>query len=190
MRKRIIVILTCGLFGLFGLYGCGTEGADGSTIPGSSEFPVVTEALTVTETPTEAPTVTPTPELTIADISSMELVSQMKIGWNLGNSLDATGGGIGVMTETSWGNPKTKQEMIDAIVEAGFNVVRIPVTWDSHFGPAPEYKVHDVWLQRVKEVVDYAYSKGVYVIIDKLMQERIMLKPMYQKELTIMQQAK
>lgn len=162
MRKRIITVLVCGLIGLTGLCGCGTEDTEAKRTPEPTNPPTVTEEPAVTE----APTATPTPELTIADISSRELVSQMKVGWNLGNSLDATGGGIGVMTEISWGNPKTKQEMIDVIVEAGFNVIRIPVTWDSHFGPAPEYKVHDVWLQRVKEVVDYAYCKGVYVILD------------------------
>jgi len=70
------------------------------------------------------------------------------------------------MSETSWGNPKTKQEMIDKILEAGFNVVRIPVTWDGHFGEAPEYKIHDIWLARVKEVVDYAYNQGAYVILN------------------------
>jgi len=99
------------------------------------------------------------------DISSVELVSNMKIGWNLGNSLDARGG-IGIMSETAWGNPKTKEAMIDAIIDAGFNVIRIPVTWDGHCGTAPEYKIHDMWLARVKEVVDYAYNKGVYVILN------------------------
>ena len=107
----------------------------------------------------------PAQELTIADVSPMELVADMKIGWNLGNTLDAVGG-MGIMSETAWGNPKTKQEMIDAVLDAGFNVIRIPVTWDGHLGAAPEYKIHDIWLQRVKEVVDYAYSKGAYVILN------------------------
>lgn len=105
------------------------------------------------------------PELTIADISSKELVSGMRIGWNLGNTLDATGG-MGIDSERSWGNPTTTKEMIDAVVDAGFNVIRIPVTWDGHFTDAPEYKIHDAWLERVKEVVDYAYERDVYVILN------------------------
>lgn len=129
--------------------------ADGTVSPEAEATPQATAT----------PTVTPTPVPVIADISSMELVAGMKLGWNLGNTLDASGG-IGIMSELAWGNPKTKQEMIDKVLEAGFNVVRIPVTWDGHFGAAPEYKIHDIWLERVKEVVDYAYQKGAYVILN------------------------
>lgn len=103
--------------------------------------------------------------ITIADISSKDLVADMKIGWNLGNTLDATGG-MGISSEWSWGNPKTTQEMIDAVLDAGFNVIRIPVTWEGHFGAAPEYRIQEMWLERVKEVVDYAYAKGAYVILN------------------------
>ena len=156
MRKKFFMIIACGIVALAGLCGCNF-----------AKEPEVTPtpAATATPTATPEPTATPTPELTIADISPMELVADMKIGWNLGNTLDATGG-IGLMSETAWGNPKTKQEMIDKVLEAGFNVVRVPVTWDGHFGAAPEYKIHDIWLQRVKEIVDYAYSKGAYVILN------------------------
>ncbi len=108
---------------------------------------------------------TKTPQITIADISSKELVADMRIGWNLGNTLDATGG-IGNDSERAWGNPITTKEMIDAVVDAGFNVIRIPITWDGHFSGEPEYKIHEAWLERVKEVVDYAYERDVYVIIN------------------------
>ena len=124
----------------------------------------VTPEATATPVPL-TPTPTEVPGVVIKDVSSVDLVAGMSIGWNLGNTLDAIGG-VGIMSETSWGNPKTKQEMIDKILEAGFNVVRIPVTWDGHFGEAPEYKIHDIWLARVKEVVDYAYNKGAYVILN------------------------
>jgi len=124
----------------------------------------VTPEATATPVPL-TPTPTEVPGVVIKDVSSVDLVAGMKIGWNLGNTLDAIGG-VGIMSETSWGNPKTKQEMIDKILEAGFNVVRIPVTWDGHFGEAPEYKIHDIWLARVKEVVDYAYNQGAYVILN------------------------
>ena len=41
----------------------------------------------------------------------------MKTGWNLGNTLDATGGGKGLASEVSWGQPYTTKEMIDAKVQ-------------------------------------------------------------------------
>lgn len=96
----------------------------------------------------------------------MDLVKEMKIGWNLGNTLDATSKSIGVNVEMAWGNPRTTQEMIDAIIDQGFNVIRIPVSWGGQMGKAPAYNVLPAWMDRVQEVVDYAYGRGVYVIVN------------------------
>jgi len=79
------------------------------------------------------------------DISAIDLVKEIKIGWNLGNTLDAP-------TETAWGNPRTTKAMIEKVREMGFNAVRVPVTWDTHIGPAPDYKIDEAWLNRVEEV--------------------------------------
>lgn len=102
----------------------------------------------------------------IRDIPSVELVKEFSIGWNLGNTLDSTGGGALPSTEMSWGNPYTKKKVFDKVKEAGFNIVRIPVSWGNHLGPAPDYRIHDVWLDRVNEVVDYAIDNGLYVILN------------------------
>jgi endoglucanase len=101
----------------------------------------------------------------IRDIPSVELVKEIKIGWNLGNTMDATAG-IGVGSETSWGNPYTTKELIDAIKAAGFNTLRIPTTWEKHLGPAPDYIIDEAWLNRVKEIVDYGRSNDMFVIIN------------------------
>ncbi len=105
------------------------------------------------------------------DMTAMDVVRDMKIGWNLGNTLDSTRTDITRVDapykfETAWGNPKVTQELIDAVLNAGFNVIRIPVSWTNHIGPAPEYQITESWMERVKEVVDYAYNKGAYVIIN------------------------
>lgn len=104
--------------------------------------------------------------LTIRDIPSTELVKELKIGWNLGNTLDATGGGALLNTEMSWGNPATKEDMFIAVKEAGFNIIRIPVSWGNHLGPEPDYTIHTVWLDRVNEVVDYAIENDLFVILN------------------------
>src|SRR5437588_2789843 len=61
----------------------------------------------------------------IAGMSSTagQLASKMKIGWNLGNTLEAIGG------ETAWGNPKVTDTLIKEIKKSGFNAVRIPCSW-------------------------------------------------------------
>lgn len=95
------------------------------------------------------------------NLSSFDIVDEMKIGWNLGNSLDAEG-----PDETFWGNPVTTRAMIDAIADRGFNTVRVPVTWRFHQGPAPDYTVESEWLDRVEEVVNYVRANDMYVIIN------------------------
>ena len=95
------------------------------------------------------------------DIDIHELVGEMKTGWNLGNTLDAKGG------ETAWGNPKTTHEMIDAIAEAGFNVIRLPTTWGDKMGDSSTgYKVSEEWMDRVGEIVDYAFDNDMFVILN------------------------
>ncbi|TBN05456.1 glycoside hydrolase family 5 protein [Hyunsoonleella flava] len=95
------------------------------------------------------------------NISSFDIVSEMKIGWNLGNSLDAEG-----PTETHWGNPVTTKAMIDAVANRGFKTIRIPVTWRFHQGASPDYTVSKAWFDRVEEVVNYARANNMYVILN------------------------
>lgn len=95
-------------------------------------------------------------------MTSMDIVKDMGAGWNLGNSLDALGNGLS--SETAWGNPKTTKAMIDDICEAGFKTIRIPVSWGKHCDA--HGNVDKDWMKRVKEVVDYAYGNGVYVILN------------------------
>ncbi len=101
----------------------------------------------------------------IRDITSLELVKEIIIGWNLGNTMDATGG-TGINSELSWGNPMTKKEMVDILKAAGFNVLRIPTTWEKHLGPAPDYKIDERWLNRVRDIVDYGIGNDMFVILN------------------------
>jgi endoglucanase len=104
-------------------------------------------------------------------MSAADVVSQMRIGWNIGNTMDASASGALPLDppykcETAWGNPQVTQELIDAVLDSGFNVIRIPVSWSSHVGAAPDYEITESWMNRVQEIVDYAYNKGAYVILN------------------------
>ncbi len=105
-------------------------------------------------------------QVEMRDIPSTELVKEIIIGWNLGNTMDATGGNNTLNSETSWGNPRTTKKMIDAVKEAGFQTLRIPTTWENHLGPAPDYLIDPAWLDRVQEIVDYGIENDMYVILN------------------------
>ena len=102
-------------------------------------------------------------------ITSEELVSKMGFGWNLGNTLDAVKWGVkgnhGLDSETCWGNPKTTEEMFEALAKKGVKTVRIPVSWHNHLIDN-RYTIDPQWMKRVKKVVDWALKHGLYVILN------------------------
>ena len=95
-------------------------------------------------------------------VSMADLAASLGAGWNYGNTLEANTGGT--PDETVWGNPAASQEMIDAVADAGFKTVRVPVSYLSKIGD--DNKVDEAWLNRVEEVVGYCYNKGLNVIIN------------------------
>lgn len=98
------------------------------------------------------------------DMTSQQIVEDMGIGWNLGNSLESYFDGSAIADETGWGNPVVTQELISNVIDYGFNSVRIPVTWMEHM--SADGTVERAWLNRVETVVDYALNEGVYVIVN------------------------
>ena len=118
----------------------------------------------------------------------------MGAGWNLGNTLDSNSGDVDNMWieafsdrstpkyETAWGQPVTTRALIHMFKEAGFNAIRVPVTWYPHIGTVTVtvsdnrghwdmstwtgYDVDPAWMARVKEVVDYVIDEGMYCILN------------------------
>lgn len=86
------------------------------------------------------------------------------MGWNIGNQLDAFTNGMS--EETCWGNPAATRQTFACVAKAGFTAVRIPVTWLGHYGPGPDYKIEEKWMARVAELVDYAESARLKVILN------------------------
>lgn len=140
---------------------CGTTApkASGQT---TTTAAILTETVTETTTAVSVTDAAEEPEKGTA-ANAVEMAALMKLGWNLGNTLDATGG-EGLESETSWGQPTVTKAQIEYIKECGFTTVRIPVSWNNHVDK--DNNIDPAWMARVKEVVDYAYDSGLYVIIN------------------------
>ncbi|MDR2071393.1 MAG: glycoside hydrolase family 5 protein [Treponema sp.] len=139
---RWFVLLFPGLF----FSGCGNTG--------------ITEAARMSDTENEF-----TPEgMTGLDALSYFREQGLNIGWNLGNALDAHRGGVS--GETAWGNPRITGKIFEGVKKAGYQVVRIPITWMGHIGEAPDYHIDPDFLKRTAEVAGYARDAGLKVIIN------------------------
>lgn len=127
--------------------------------------------------------------------SATEAVKNMRLGWNLGNTLDSNSGDTlnmwieyrtdrsNIAYETAWGQPATKPELFKMFKDAGFNAVRVPVTWYPHMEaefkrttdenniwyPSSDdigTKIQRKWISRVHEVADFITSLGMYCILN------------------------
>lgn len=143
---------------------------NGVACTGSPVVPTSTPTTSPSSTPTQSPrpttTPTPTPTPTAGPVTpnATQLVAAMGQGWNLGNQLEASIGGV--PNETAWGNPVVTGALLDRVKASGFDTVRIPVAYLNTIGPAPGHTVDAAWLNRIQEVVDLAYDRGLHVVIN------------------------
>ena len=99
-----------------------------------------------------------------------QIVNNIKVGWNLGNTLDCTGvtwfgpNPTVSQLETAWGNPVTTKANIDTLKNAGFNALRIPVSWAKCVDA--DYNIRADWMARVQEVVNYAIDNDMYILLN------------------------
>lgn len=107
--------------------------------------------------------VTPDNPAPFRDLTSDEIIEEMGIGWNLGNTMDGWTEGY-VPGETAWQKVKTTKSLIKAVHDMGFNTIRIPVTWGSYINE--DYSVYEAWMSRVQDIVDYCISENMYVMIN------------------------
>lgn len=102
----------------------------------------------------------------LSNMSASDFTAAMAIGWNLGNTLDATGGdGIDpISQETSWGCPEVTKELIQTVADHGFTTIRIPVTWYKFMDE--DYVIDSKFMSRVQQIVDWSLEAGLFVIIN------------------------
>lgn len=113
---------------------------------------------------------------TFTDTTAAAVVGNMKFGWNLGNTLDAIQGdektgrtdqphNAGVNSEICWGQPTTTKAMFQLLKNSGIKTVRIPTSWSNHIID-DNYTIDPAWMNRVKQVVDWAIECDLYVILN------------------------
>ena len=107
------------------------------------------------------------------DISTTELVHEMGIGINLGNTMEACGDWIAQYSdgsvnayETSWGSPTVTKEMIQGMADEGFGVVRVPVAWSNRMKDDGTYTIDPKLTARVQQIVDWVIDADMYCIIN------------------------
>lgn len=91
--------------------------------------------------------------------TALQLAAKIKVGLNIGNTLEATGG------ETGWGNPLITNDLIKAIKQSGFNAIRLPCDWNQ-YADQTTAEISATWLTRVKQVVQYCVDNDMYVIVN------------------------
>ena len=105
----------------------------------------------------------------LPESEGMDFVKELHLGWNLGNTFDASDAGHisqehELDYEKTWCGEITKIENIAAIKAAGFKTIRIPVSWHNHVDE--EFNISRAWMTRVKEVVDWCLDMDLYVIVN------------------------
>lgn len=109
----------------------------------------------------------------IRDLTTMELIDDMGLGINLGNTFESCGDWIAQWGdgtpnayETAWGSPTVTQAMVQGYADEGFDTLRIPVAWSNMMSTDGSYTISDAYMERVHEVVDWALDAEMYVIVN------------------------
>ncbi|MBQ4345816.1 MAG: glycoside hydrolase family 5 protein [Oscillospiraceae bacterium] len=104
----------------------------------------------------------------MGEMSTMEVVKDMGMGINLGNTMESCGTWINSSSvtnyETAWGSPVITEDMIKGYRAAGFGVLRVPVAWSNMM--QADYTIHPDYLARVEEIVGWALDAELYVILN------------------------
>ena len=165
MKKRkqstLAAVLSALLAGFVCLAACG-EALPAEEPEGSGLVP--TPGITVPDFTKESMKTFDFPQETEALLFTRNLTA----GWNLGNTFDAMDAGPGDPHrdyETYWSGAKTTRKLIRAISRAGFNLIRIPVSWHNHLTDE-NHTIDPAWMARVEEVAGWALEEGMYVIVN------------------------
>ncbi|HEX7762667.1 MAG TPA: cellulase family glycosylhydrolase, partial [Cellvibrio sp.] len=129
-----LVLSSC----VLSLTGCG--GGDGST-PSSSSSSIISSSAAVSSVVSSValssssssvgmyPSYNKNPlpaDSTGMNSTAVEIASHIKLGFNFGNTMEASGG------ETAWGNPLITDAQMKLVKDHSFDAIRLPVSWNQY----------------------------------------------------------
>ena len=102
----------------------------------------------------------------IGERTTMEIVEDMGVGINLGNTFDSTGDRFHDVPgqETAWGSPIITKKIIQGYADAGFGVMRLPVSWTVLMDK--DGSINADFIDRVEEVAGWILDSGMYCILN------------------------
>lgn len=109
-----------------------------------------------------------------ATLSAAEANARLGRGINLGNALEAP-------EEGRWGM-RLEATFFDAVKDAGFQSVRIPIRWSAHAGAAAPYTIDPAFRDRVDWALDQAARVGLVAVINVHHYEEVFAEPSSHRE--------
>ena len=103
------------------------------------------------------------------NLTTQDLVDEMGLGINLGNTMEACGDWINpgniLNYEQAWGAPVTTKKIIAGYANAGFSSLRIPVSWSNMM--LADYTINPALLARVDSIVNWTIDNGMIAMVNE-----------------------
>ena len=91
-------------------------------------------------------------------LDAFEMNAKIGRGFNMGNALEAS-------YEGEWGMV-IRDEYLKTIADAGFNSIRLPITWPAHSSSGPPFLIDRTFFDRVDHIVQTALKNGLIVVLN------------------------
>ncbi|MBV4358734.1 cellulase family glycosylhydrolase [Pinibacter aurantiacus] len=95
------------------------------------------------------------PDATGMSSTAAQLITKIKLGVNLGNTLEL----VNI-------NPGPTENYFKLLKQTGFNAVRIPAGWYLHGGDNATAQIPQEWMDSVKKVVQMCVDNDMYVLLN------------------------
>lgn len=92
-------------------------------------------------------------------LDAFEMNAKIGRGFNMGNALESAG-------QEGDGGMYIRDEYLQIIADAGFNSIRLPVSWSYRSSSSPPFSIEYSFFERVDHVVQTALQYGLIVVLN------------------------